>query len=278
MRRLLSAALALLVVLALQTRPAVAQSIWTGPPSPNSHLALEWLKPVLDERDAVSFFTSSFVLSGRAVLSDRLRLVGEIPVSHVRLDADLARSSSMSASTEVGNPYLGVEIYGSDPSVFVETGLRLPALNSEDLVPASFGAVSDLNRLGAYVVDQVPLQVLLNYHWTPSASNFALRLRGGPELFVPVADGQGGNMILTYGAQGWYTGARVRVGVGATGRLNVTQEQAAFGERTLHHVGATVQGLFASVRPGLLIRVPADAELSDVLDAVIGITVTVPLP
>jgi hypothetical protein len=43
-------------------------------------------------------------------------------------------------------------------------------------------------------------------------------------------------------------------------------------------VGATVQGLFASVRPGLLIRVPADAELSDVLDAVIGITVTVPLP
>jgi hypothetical protein len=85
-------------------------------------------------------------------------------------------------------------------------------------------------------------------------------------------------MILTYGAQGWYTGARVRVGVGATGRLNVTQEQAAFGERTLHNVGATVQGLFASVRPGLLIRVPADAELSDVLDAVIGITVTVPLP
>lgn len=249
--------------------PAAAQSIWTGPPKHASTASLEWLKPTFDQGDDISFFTSSLVLSGQATLTDRLMVVGEIPASHVH--------AGNQGASSVGNPYLGIELRGHDPSIFMELGLRLPIADDVDVLPAAIGSLIDLNRFGAYAVNVLPLQLVGNYHCAPRASNVSVRVRGGPETFLPVAQNAGSAMILTYGVQGWYSGAQVAGGGGLTGRWAVTQRGAGFRESSFHQATVTVRGIFGRVRPAVLVRVPVDDPLTDVFAATVGVTVTVAL-
>lgn len=248
--------------------PAAAQPVWTGPPEHASTVSLEWLKPAFDQGDDISFFTSSLVLSGQATLTDRLMIVGEVPASYVRA-GDQGASS-------VGNPFVGIELRGHDPSIFMELGIRLPVADDVDVLPAAIGSLIDLNRFGAYGVNVLPLQLVANYHYAPTASNVSVRVRGGSETFLPVAQDAGGAMILTYGVQGWYRGAQVEGGGGLTGRWAVGQEDG-FGESSLHQATITVRGIFGRVRPGVLVRIPVDDPLNDVFTATVGVTVTVAL-
>lgn len=259
------------------TLSAPAQSVWTAPPRHATQLSVEWLKPVFEDGTDVSLLTSTLVVSAQAALSERLMLVGELPVSHVRLSAPSVRDDAPS-STSVGNPALGLKLRSTEGSFFMEMGARPPITEGPGVLSSAIGSLSDLNRFSAYTVNQVPVHLLGNYHYTPGSSPVTARLRAGPEIFLPAADNASATMILTYGVQGWYTEADgwLSAGVGLTGRWEVVQE-ARFRESSLHHLSATVQGTFGRVRPGLVVRLPLEADYREVFHAVIGLTMTVSL-
>lgn len=255
-----------------------AQPIWTGPPEHTDQISVEWLKPVFEEGEGTSFWTSSVMLSGKATLSDRLMVVGELPMSHVQTQVvDVVGGERTFSSTTVGNPYLGIELRGTTMPFVLELGVHLPAVEDPELTTVAIGALTDLNRIGAYVVDQVPIQLIGNYYYDPRSSDFSIRLRGGPETYFPAGGNASGSMILTYGAQGWYRTDILDAGLGFTGRWGVTQPNAGFRESSLHQVSAVLQKTIGRVRPGVLARIPLETEFRNAMSAVVGVTMTVSL-
>jgi hypothetical protein len=255
-----------------------AQSVWTGPPERTDQVSVEWLRPEFDDEGTVSFFTSSLFLTGRAAVSDRLSVVGELPMSYARVETEnLFGDPQTISSTVVGNPYLGIEWWGRTKSFFLELGGRVPAASNPPEFAAAAGTLTDLNRLGAYAVDQVPVRIVGNYQYTAPSSNLSVRLRGGTETSFPTAEQATGDALLAYGAQGWYRRAPFGVGVGITGRWSLTQGDAGFRESSFHQISAALRGTFGRVQPGLLVRMPVERVLRQVLPVVVGISVSVEL-
>lgn len=85
-------------------------------------------------------------------------------------------------------------------------------------------------------------------------------------------------MVLTHGAQGWYTAPdeRLRVGLGLTGRWSAGRD-AGFGESLLHHLTATLQGTSGDFQPGGVVHPPLEADHREAFTAVFGVTATVSL-
>lgn len=258
--------------------PTTAQSVWTTPPRHADQISVEWLKPLFDDGEEVSVLTSSLVISAQAMLTDRLMLVGELPVATARFNSLSGFRDAETPSTSVGNPYVGLEVRSADAPLFLEVGFRPPTTDDPGFWPSAIGSLTDLNRLGAYTVNQLPFQFVGNYYHDPASSPLSARLRVGPEVFFPAIGGAPATMVLTYGAQGWYTDPDewLRVGLGLTGRWN-TGRNAGFGESSLHHVTATLQGTFGDFHPGVVVRLPLEASYREAFNAVIGLTVTVSL-
>ena len=267
-----------LVLLLLGTSSLEAQSVWTGPPEHADRVSVEWLKPVFDDGGTASFLPSSLLVSGTVTASDRLMIVGELPVSYTRTEAVNAFGETQTtSSTTVGNPYLGIELRGRSAPFFLELGGRVPTVDDPAFFSSVVGTLTDLNRLGTYAVDQVPVQLIGNYHYTPSSS-VSVRLRGGPEAFFPAGErAPTGAMVLTYGAQAWYRGTSLGAGLGVTGRWRTTAVDADFREASLHQLSASLRYTVGRFRPGLLVRVPVEEALRGVLPVVVGITMTVDL-
>lgn len=258
--------------------PASAQSVWTTPPRHADQISVEWLKPLLNDGDDVSVLTSAFVLSAQITLTDQAMFVGELPIAHARFNSLPQFRDAETPSTSAGNPYFGLEVRSPDAPLFLEVGFRPPTTENPGVLPSAIGSLSDLNRLSAYVVDQIPFQLVGNYYYDPASSPLSAGLRVGPEVFFPATGDASATMVLTYGAQGWYTDTdgRLRAGVGLTGRWN-TGREAGFGESSLHHVTTTLQGTFGHVQPGVVVRFPLEASYREGFEAVIGLTMTVSL-
>jgi hypothetical protein len=256
-----------------------------GPPEHATQVSVEWLKPVFREGVEASVLTSNVVISGRVALADRLVAVGELPVVYARTKRDGVREEEFStASTTLGNPYAGIELRGRSVPFILEMGTRLPLTPEGTVVlpsvvrspPSAVGSLADLNRFSAYLGRLVPIQLVGNYHYRPDESVVSLRLRGGPELFIPTSEYAAGGIMLTYGAQEWYHGKRLDVGLGVTGRW-IPQAHVGFRESSVHQATITVRGRFGGIQPGVLVRLPVDDSHRKRISVVVGASVTVPL-
>ena len=271
--RIIVAALTVNLMLALLPASLAAQSVWIDQHL-DQGLALEALKPSFSEGGDVTFLTSVLYLSGRLRLSERVRVVAELPVSHFGADDEFGDEGG----TSLGNPYVGVEIAEAGASTFFEVGLRVP-LASEEGGGLETGFLADYDRVEAFVPDWVSILLVPNYVYD-SLSGFSVRLRLGPSLLVATDKDEFSDRVELfglYGAQLWYQAGQVRVGAGFTGRLIVTEEGLNFEERSVHHVGVALIGDLGTVRSGLHLKVPVDEELGDILDYVVGVSLSVPL-
>ena len=200
--------------------------------------------------------------------------MAELPISHYGADDGFGDEGG----TSLGKPYVGVEIAEPGASTFFEVGLRVP-LASEEGEGLETGFLADHNRVEAFVPDWVSILLVPNYVYD-SPSGFSVRLRLGPSLLVVTEKEEFSDRVELfglYGAQLRYQARQVRVGAGFTGRLIVTEEEAHFEERSVHHVGGALIGDLGTVRPGLHLKVPVDEELGDGLDYVVGVSLSVPL-
>lgn len=267
-RRLaLTAALA-----AILATPAAAQSIWLDREHRPSVLT-EIDFPNFDGADS-HFPTWVWFAATRLSIGETVSFVGELPYAHGKFgDAPFEVSEG-----SIGNPYLGVEIAPHPTGVRFELGARLPVASDTKEIPFIVGYFTDVEREEAFVPDQIPVRVGIHYHHAPEAdSHVAYDLRFVPSAWIKTSDDflSESELFFGYGGMVRYEGEYARVGGGLTGRWNVTNDGASFGEASVHQLDLAADFLRGSVRPGVQVRLPLDDDLTNVLDSVIGVTVTI---
>lgn len=257
--------------------PAVAsaQSVWLDPDRPQS-ISIEVFKPDFNNLNDNTFFSGAYVVSGRMALTPSLNLAADIPLSHYGIDGGGINVSE----TAVGNPYLGVELWAPNRLLYGEFGVRLPIDGNEDALLSGFA--SDLDRREAFFGDVFSIIGQVNYRYRIPAglSKFSLRLRGGPNFWIYADEDATDDVDLfaNYAAQLWYHANYVQVGVGAIGRALLTEGNLSFGERTAHQLDVSVLGMYRGVQPGVHFGLPFDDnDFGDVVDYVVGFSLTVPV-
>lgn len=287
-----------LFLLGATALPAAAQPTWIEGTSGGPQVSLDWTKPSFEGGEvfgdvSTGFFTSRLLLSGQYPVTERLRLVADLPVGRFKIDEDEVETSEdvSLGSTEVGNPYLGIE-GKTGTAVTVGGGIRLPLASTEDdpgggedtdpilqALALLTGSIADIGRLEAFSEKTFTARSYGHYTFrSPQGMN--LRLRGGLSLLVPTEDtDRRENIVLVdYGGRAWYGGDRLRVGAGLGGRTNLNaDEEESFDERSVYFLDATVQVRFGQMRPGAVVRVPLSDEPSDVLGYAAGLSVSVAL-
>lgn len=250
--------------------PAVLQSqpIWLDQTEPRS-IALEVYKP---KKENTEFLSSTIFLSLRLGISNNLVFVGELPFAYAGLkNVDVS-------DTQVGNPYLGLELAREDSPLFFEFGARLPLVSSSNLA-TTLGQLTDADRMEAFTTDVTSLLAALNFQNVFPPKQIFLRARVGASLWLSTGDG--GPALITGGedselffllsGQVGYDGRCLFLGAGLTGRIVLTNE-GDFGRRSFLQLGANARFKLGRFRPGLHFRLPLEDDLKEVLDFVGGVS------
>jgi hypothetical protein len=255
--------------------PAGAQDYWANPGK--NELSLELVRPMLADDELT---TASFALfaGGTINLTETLAVAFDFPYARAAYDIGEAETSS-----SIGNPYVGVEYAMPALGLQLTGGARLPLAKMEmdNFLGLALGMLSTVDRMEAFVPETATLQASarLTREVTP---NFFIsgRLGGNVALYTDTEEGDDSSDLFTlYGAQGWYQTGALRVGGGLLGRLLLTgEEEASFSDNSWHEAGLWLDYAVGPARPGILIRIPLDDEMSDIMDFTIGLAVSYKLP
>jgi len=270
-------AVTLVCAATLQGQVAHAQSIWM-PPTTNSQIRLEVLKPMYDA-EGVGFWTQAWYLSGQARLSPVVALQFEVPYSRYEEEGFETQST-------VGNPYIGM-VYGAKDlkGVIVEAGGRLPLLSEEDvdedLAALINGWAADFTRMEAFAPETVTLRLRAGGHVVNNAeSGVNLRLMLGAQAWIPTDDGET-ELVADADMGLWMLGTQANVGAVLSAKTLLTESDLSISERSEFQLGLSGSMRFGQVEPGIHARLPLANEgligLGEFVDAVVGVTCTVHL-
>lgn len=194
----------------------------------------------------------------------KIVLVAEAPFVNAKADG------ASSGALLIGNPFLGVATRASS-SFIGEFGIRPPIASvssPERFLAASVGVLGDFTDFEAYGEDLLTIRATAGYHFL-SPQHYGLRMAARSALVAPTSGGEA-ELFLDYGIQGGYETERASVGVVFSGRAFLT-EPGSVGERTVHELGVGGTMTFGRLRPGVLLRLPLDADLSNALNYSIGL-------
>ncbi|MGH7726797.1 MAG: hypothetical protein ACREOU_15330 [Candidatus Eiseniibacteriota bacterium] len=253
---------------------AGAQSPWLDrTPRLNGQLAIA--KPVLENQDE-TFFTTAWFLTGRWTVSENFALVGELPLANFDATPQTfafpggSYTYSPEGSTAIGNPYVGIETgAASAPAVVFELGLRLPLAPQDGSNALATGLLADVDRWEAWLPSTLAARIGLHVH---SDARKLLWVDGRLAPIVTLTtEGSYAEAFATYGFQVRTTQPSFRAGTGISGRLFVTGPELV---TPFHQLELNADFLQSTVRPGVLLRIPLTADLTDDVSAVPGITLT----
>ncbi len=260
----LAAAFAFLAV------PAAAQSFWLDHESPE--LSLEVLRPAPAGGD-LTFFSFTAFATMAAQVGESALLVVEVPFSRAEVDV-----AGADGETALGNPYVGIR---SMPEAATglrwSGGVRIPLASDDAGVATITGLMSSASdRYEAFLPDVVAVSAAGRY--VAALSDVAyLSGRLGGVLDIITEGGNDAEFFALYGGKVWVESDGLNAGLGFSGRYWLSDEDAAFGDRTLHELGIWADYDFGGVRPGIRVQFPL-GELGDLVDQVVGLYVRYPLP
>ena len=253
----------LAVVLQMAASNMSAQAVWTDKFSARG-VTIDYLKPLLKDK-SITGATSITFLTARIPVSNTLRLKPEISIGY----ASIQMNGGTENTTVLGNPYLGLEVLGSDGTSTAEIGLRLPAIYSETPL-TQIAVATDFERFEAFA--QETAAVTASFVGRNKSEAVQMEVAGGVTILVPFNDkdtdiyGQyAGQLVFRAGMIGFITGI--------TGRILFTEPDLSFGQRSYHQVGFSMIAYFGNFRPGIMGRLALDKPLRDLINAVFGFNV-----
>ena len=256
---------AVAIVYVLLTTTVSAQPLWVNQ-GQKPVFSFEFVKPNLDGTDNTTSISSAVFFTLRWPWTEKIIFVGELALAHAELDFEDFDSD---ADNKLGNPYLGLEFFREpSSSVYVELGIRAPVVSSSNF--ATFiGFFADVDRFEAFRPDVLPLLAVINLR-QKFPTDFFIRLRAGTSIELDTGnDNDESELYIIFAGLGGYEHERLRLEVGLTGRLIVT-EDGNIGERTFLQMGANASYAFGVFRPGIHFRLPLDDDLKEVIDYVVG--------
>jgi hypothetical protein len=276
---------ALVTLLALETTPAAAQSLWI--PRDRDHaVLLEFLRPNQEGIDGDLFSGAGF-LSGRISVSRHAALVAELPFAREkgRLSGGygygyyyypyyLPYYPSATARSSAGNVYIGVESKPHSIPIFWELGFRLPLTSQATKnQPARItGSFADVTRSDAFQPHIVTVQTAFNVGEI-TQSRIEYRLRLSPVLQVA---SRGGGPVNAYAVHAWqigYHGPGARIGSAISGRTRLTHSYGNITRSSTNQLELHADFLSGRIRPGLDLRLPLGLP-SDSASVVLGASIS----
>lgn len=270
--------LAMVMILIAASSSLTAQSIWLYN-SNNKTISFEAFKPFFDA-EGYTFFTGAYFLSFRFPIGKSL-LVAELPYVYGAYNVETFYGNMSESEGSIGNPYIGLQSRISNSSTFGEVGFRLPLTSDDKRLANYIGRnFSDLDRMEGFVPNCLPIMAMLNYQ-NNSNPGPVFRLRGGPVLWINTDKDEYEDSIelwLKYSAQIGYESEQLCFLVGLVGQLLVTEGDLDFSERTVHQLGISNSIGFGKIRPGIVILLPLDEEIREVMNYLLGVNVEIALP
>jgi len=268
--------------------PAAAQEMWLGPTGSAGSFSIELLRPSFrngeyGQAPSQSLASGALFATLRIPVRSDLRVILEVPAARGAFDAQSQYDIPAQSGFSLGNPYLGVETGTLGSAFSVEGGVRIPIVGepstSEDEVPLEVGQLADLERMEAFAPKVAVVSLFTNYR-VSGADGFRFRLRGGPLARVYTSSGDSDRTVdlwLGYGMQAGYEGRALSVFGGFAGRTLLSRDAGGVGQRTLDEFVASASVDLGGVRPGIMLRLPLDDAMNQVVGHVLGLTLSVPL-
>jgi hypothetical protein len=245
---------------------AFAQPLWVDR-SADRALSLEFLKPNYEGETDETFFSATWFLSARVAANDIVTVVGQAPFNRIAVE-------DQDGSSTLGNIYFGAEFHNRNARVFAELGVYVPIADDQEMATA-FGALGNfVDRAEAFVTEAMPIALGINYYHRDS-SGFVSRVRVAPTFWVATGEREESDVFLLYSGQVGYSSDVLCILAGVSGRWFVTSEDADISEATFHQMGLMVGGVWGIARPAVHLRAPLDEDLSNLVDLVWGLSVTV---
>jgi len=249
-----------------------AQPLWFDR-NYDAGLLLEILKPEFEGEDDLTFLTSAWFLSGRFRTNEKLCWSFEIPYTHYGFSSEWDDQKD----DALGNPYIGVELGGLSSPVFGEIGFRVPLAPAIYDAATSAGQFADyVDRTEAFLPDILSVQALIN-HYKRKPSGFSTRVRGGVINWIAIGERDESEMFLVYSAHAGYESPKVSILAGISGRYFLTGDDLDVYEATIHRISVETGIQLGKTRPGIHFRLPVDDDLKNIIDYVIGFSVSVGL-
>ena len=248
---------------------AMSQSAYESPRNYNAAV-LEALRPSFAGIGS-SFTTAAYSASYQFGVGNtgRTFITASLPFAHTSLDDG-------PSETALGNPYIGVTLFSKRDPVVYEFGVRLPlASDNAGLTAGFFG---DFDQFEAYQPDLLSFQPSLVY-FPARSGDWVMFTRLAPVLMIRTGETDSearGELYANYALHFFYYGQAVQGGISFTGRAALT-EDGNFNERTVHHMGFTIQKDLGPVIPGIHFRYPLDTDIRDAIDFTLGVLLIVPV-
>ncbi|MFV1980903.1 MAG: hypothetical protein ACC655_07100 [Rhodothermia bacterium] len=238
-----------------------AQPVWTDKFSARG-VTIDYLKPFLKDK-TITGATSITFLSARIPISDRMRLKPEIPIGYVSIQS----AGPTENTTVLGNPYLGLEVLGSDGTSTAEIGLRLPTIYSETPL-TQIAIATDFDRFESFAEETAAITG--SFVGRNKSDAVQMEVAGGVTVLVPFNDKET-EIYGQYAGQLVFKTAKVGFITGITGRILFTEPNINFGQRSTHQVGFSMIGYFGNFRPGIMGRLAFDKPLRNLINGVVGL-------
>ena len=246
------------------------QSLWPDQTGDRA-VAVEFLKPDFEGDNNTDLLTSATFLSGRLLIGQSV--VGEAELPFVRYGIDTGAIKRSESS--VGNPYLGVRI--KSPMLTYRVGVRVPIATDDDGTTLTAGRLTDYDRFEAFLPDVFAIKGSVMGPVRLS-DLVTLDIGGGPVILLSTKDNGSNDLWAQYFVLARITTGNVTVKSGLTGVAILTESNLDFSERTTHQFGLGATLNLGTVRPGLLVRIPLQKALTEDINYVVGLNVTVVLP
>jgi hypothetical protein len=236
-----------LVATACSAQSLAAQQIWSTP-EPVNNVGIQ-LSHVLSRDDRFGAFPSTLIdLSGHFMMSSRVALELELPVSYARFTGDdLGIGPISRTSSQVGNPYLGLVVHSGTAARF-KVGFR-PGLISfgDESDAAGVGTFADFDHLEEWAPKHTSFRGSVEFGTMPATGDF-LTGEIGVTAIVPTG-GEGDEALADYGVRLGYRGPSATASLAITGRYRFDNGLGPFDANDVNQISFTVEGSHGRFRP-----------------------------
>lgn len=239
----------------------------------NGAISLSFNKPNFTQESHRTFLSSVLTLSGHQDITPAFSLLFSIPYVNIGFKETIG--FRINSSNIMGNPKIGFAVQAPTSPISLNMGLRFPIVenvNRSNISAVFFGSVTQfVEDLEAYTADHMPVEANVVFFQKGVNGPFA-RLSGGAAFWIPTEDFAEKELYFLYSLGSGIISRSYTVYGEFTGRFLATNDN----EPDTNFNQIKFAGAFGSgkIRPGVKFLLYVDDELSNLVDFVAGISLT----
>ncbi len=269
------------VVIILFTFQCYAQTLnLQSIPSDKIRIGFTFEKPFYPSNSNISAFSGNYELSCNIPLSSKLNLLLEVPYIYTKYEVNFSfddyHYSYKYDRGGAGNVFIGLQTkpgIDNDSKSIATFGLFLPTADTK----ASYtGLFNNYYEIQKFVPNSVGLY--FNYaHHKFYEEGFIFGFELGPNVFIPTKGMSDLELFIHYAATTGYQINKLQINLEFIGIGIVSQSVNNFGDRLINQLGFGTQWKETFITSKVYYKIYLKEGLSNTIDGVLGIGVSVPI-